>query len=103
MKTPADDVFDQFWQSIVPFPWNANATIKARARMCWNQALDQLARSAGTPPGIQTAAAMLKIGRILLSAKVILNDPSPDPEKIATAVQALVERLKIETPGDATP
>lgn len=96
-----DRIFDHFWTSTVPFPWNQNEALKRRALDAWNEAIAELAKAAGTPDGVRTAAAMLKIGRILLSAKVILNDPNPDPEKIATAIQALVDRLKIK--GDATP
>ncbi len=93
--TLIDSLFDEFWDRTVPLPFRYNKKLKGQARVTWNKLVLELQRGSGTPNAVRCLAALLKIGRVLTAAKVIVNDPNPDPETIATAVEALIERLKL--------
>lgn len=93
--TPFDSIFDEFWTRTVPVPFSMNAALKARAKVSWNEMLTQVFQQCGSPEFAQSLVAIHKIGRILMSARVIAQDPDPDPEKIAAAVQTLIDRMKV--------
>jgi len=89
----ADSLFDQFWNRTVPYPFALDPTLKNKARAAWNMAIDELAKASGTPAGVASLTAFLKIGQMLQEAKFILEQPT-DPASVVAAVQMLLDRVK---------
>lgn len=90
---PFDKLFDEFWDKTVPALFRGNVGIKNLARVKFAELINEILRAGTTPEGARALAATHKIGRVLIAAKVIADDPHPDPEAIANAVQALIARL----------
>jgi hypothetical protein len=95
-------IFDKFWTDLVPFPWNRNAALRAKAERLFEMMLKEIFEAIGTPAVAEKLIAMQKIGRMLQAARVISQDPNPDPEQITTAVQAMLQKLRVKE-GEQAP
>lgn len=89
-----DQIFEQFWSRTVPFPFSAQATLKAKAKTAFAELVGELFTAAGNPRTVRTLVAMSKISRLLQAAKVIAADPNPDPEAVAKALEKFLEKYK---------
>ena len=85
--------FDEIWNA-APLMIRGNTALKERARAQFLELLSSAAQKAGTPEGVRALIAIHKIGRILISAKVIAQDPDPSPEAIANMIEQLISRLQ---------
>jgi hypothetical protein len=90
----SDRLFESFWTRTVPLPFRLSGKLKEQARASWDLLIEEIFQAAGTPNAIAAAACTIRIGRLLSSARLIVNDPNPSPDAIAKAIESLLERLK---------
>jgi hypothetical protein len=98
MTTPAriPDWFDSLWETHshrLPFFLRSD-TGKDLVRKLAGDVIQEFAKQATTPKGIQSLIAFSRITAILKGVQGVCDSPDPSPEEVAAAVERLVQRVR---------